>query len=114
MASGAFRGFGSPGAGNAGGTAGFDINDLLRNAGTQSGGGAAGFGDLFGGLFNRGAGGSAGNRAPRARRGADVETEVRISFTDAVSGVTVPLGLTERTTCPTCLGVGARCAREPG
>ena len=113
MASGAFRGFGSPGAGNAGGTAGFDINDLLRNAGGQSAGGAGGFGDLFGGLFNRGAGGSAGTRAPRARRGADVETEVRISFTDAVSGVTVPLGITERTTCPTCHGVGARPGTSP-
>ena len=54
------------------------------------------------------AGGQRQCPAPRAVRGADVETEVRIAFADAVTGVTVPLGITERTTCPTCHGVGAR------
>lgn len=109
MASGAFRGFGAgPGGGTAGPAGGFDVNDIFRNAG---GGGAGGFGDLFGGLFNRPTANSA--RPPRARRGADVETEVSIAFADAVTGVTVPLGITERTTCPTCHGVGARPGTAP-
>ncbi len=103
VSTGAFRGFGGqPGGSGAGG---FDINDLLRN-----GGGAGGLGDIFGGLFNRG--GSNG-RAPRAKRGNDVETEVRIAFGESVSGVTVPLRLTDRSTCPTCLGTGARPGTSP-
>ena len=97
VGSGGFRGFGGQPAGG-----GFDINDLLRN---QSGGGAGGLGDIFGGLFNRNA---TNTRAARARRGNDVETEVRISFTEAFTGVTVPVRLAERNTCPTCLGTGAR------
>ncbi len=100
-----FRGFGGQPTG--GGSGGFDINDILRNSGGGAGGG---LGDLFGGLFNRGA---TNSRATRARRGNDVETEVRISFTEAVSGVTVPLRLTERGTCPTCLGTGAKPGTSP-
>lgn len=119
MASGAFRGFGGGMPGGAGGTSNFDLGDLLRNAqagggGAQAGNGGA-FSDILGGLFNRGggAGGGAGARASRARRGADVETEVRISFTDAVNGVTLPLRLTERGTCDTCHGTGSRPGTAP-
>ena len=110
MASGAFRGFGGAGGATPGGAGGFDVNDIFRNAGNGAGG-AGGLGDLFGGLFNRANTGNA--RQSRARRGADVETEVRLSFNDAVTGVTVPLGITERTTCPTCHGVGARPGTSP-
>jgi len=96
VGTGGFRGGGpQPGGGS------FDINDLLRNGGAAGGG----LGDLFGGLFNRNGGTT---RAARAKRGSDVETEVRISFNEAVSGVTVPLRLADRSSCPTCLGTGAR------
>jgi molecular chaperone DnaJ len=115
MSSGAFRGFPSGGAGGGATTGGFDMSDLFRNAGAGgagSTGGAGGFGDLFGGFFRQNSG--AGSARPtRARRGADIETEVRIAFADAVTGVTVPLGITERTTCPTCHGVGARPGTSP-
>ncbi len=112
MASGAFRGF--PGGGqNAGGAGGFDLNDLFRTAGAQQGGGGGGgFSDLFGGLFNRGAQGAGGTRS-RARRGSDVQTEVRISFAESVSGVTVPLRISERSTCGTCHGTGAKPGTAP-
>jgi len=117
MSSGAFRGFGGgQGAGPSAGAGGFDMNDLFRNAGGAGGGGAggaAGFGDLFGGLFNRSAGGQGRTAPPRARRGSDLETEVRIAFSDAVTGVTVPLGIAERTTCPTCHGIGAKPGTSP-
>ena len=112
LASGAFRGF--PGGQTAGNAGGFDLNDLFRSAGQggQGGdGGSGGFSDLFGGLFNRGAGG-AGQRT-RARRGADVQTEARISFAEAFSGVTVPLRLSERATCSTCHGTGAKPGTAP-
>ena len=76
-------------------------------------GGAGGLGDLFGGLFNRGGAGAPGGARMRAQKGADLETEVRIGFADAVNGVTVPLGITERATCPTCHGIGARPGTAP-
>ena len=49
----------------------------------------------------------------RARRGADVETETTISFTDAVEGVTVSLRLTRDAPCPDCRGTGARAGTMP-
>jgi molecular chaperone DnaJ len=101
VGSGGFGGFGGQRGGGAG-SGGFDINDLLRN---QGGAGAGGLGDIFGGLFNRTA---TNTRAARAKRGGDVETEVRISFAESVSGVTIPIRLAERSTCPTCLGTGAK------
>ena len=111
MASGAFRGY--PGAGgNAGGAGGFDLSDLLRNAGGGSGDGG-GFSDLFGGLFNRGGGSAGAGQRSRARRGADVQTEARISFPESISGVTVPLRMTERGTCNTCHGTGAKPGTAP-
>jgi molecular chaperone DnaJ len=66
-------------------------------------------GDLFGGLFGGGSAGHRGRGAPRAR-GADLETEVRISFEDAISGTTVPVRITGPAPCRTCHGSGA----EPG
>ncbi len=89
-------GFGAPG-----GAGGFDVNDLFNRPG---GPGAGGLGDIFGNLFNRGAD---GRGAMRPQRGADTEAEVRISFVDAVRGVTVSLQLGQRTGCPTCAGTGA-------
>jgi len=117
MASGAFRGFGG-GAGPGAGTGGFDMNDLFRNASQGGGmgagaGGMGGLGDLFGGLFNRGGAGAPGGARMRPQKGADLETEVRIGFADSVNGVTVPLGITERATCPTCHGIGAKPGTSP-
>jgi molecular chaperone DnaJ len=119
MAAGAIRGFGGgAGGGASAGAGGFDMSDLFRNAsqGGGMGGGAAGMGglgDLFGGLFNRGGAGAPGGARMRAQKGADLETEVRIGFADSVNGVTVPLGIAERATCPTCHGIGAKPGTSP-
>ena len=98
---GGFGGFGAPGQ------SGFDLGDLIGEA--QGGGG---LGDLCGGLFGgrRGAGTTA---ASRPRRGADVETEVRIDFAEAVRGATVPLRLSSPATCTVCHGSGARPGSHP-
>jgi molecular chaperone DnaJ len=71
---------------------GFDVGDL---------------GDLFGGLFGgrRGEGGRGGQM-----KGADLETEARISFEEAMEGVTVPIRIQGPAQCPRCSGSGA----EPG
>ncbi|UYQ63437.1 molecular chaperone DnaJ [Streptomyces peucetius] len=100
-------GFRSPGAGGPGGTFNFDLGDLF--GGPQGGGqgGAGGFGgglgDVFGGLFNRGAG--AGTRT-QPRRGQDIESEVTLSFTEAVDGATVPLRMSSSAACKACSGTG--------
>jgi len=90
--------------GYAGAPGGFDINDLLRD---RAGGG--GFGDMFGDLF--GGGGRA--RAPRPRRGADVETTATIGFNDAINGVTISLRLTSDAPCPDCSGTGGKPGTKP-
>jgi molecular chaperone DnaJ len=65
-------------------------------------------GDLFGGLF--GGRGGFGRRGPEPERGADLQTEVHVSFEDALAGVQVPVRTEVETACHTCGGTGA----EPG
>ena len=68
--------------------------------------------DLFGGMF----GGSRGRaRRPqvRQRRGADLETDVRLSFDDAMAGVTIPVTLDGPAVCTTCHGSGAAPGTQP-
>ena len=89
-----------PGTGAGGGGVPFDLSDLFGNAGSASAGG--GIGDLFGSIFRGGGGRSA------ARRGADVEADVTLSFSDAVHGVTIPVQLSGAGACTTCHGSGAR------
>ncbi|MDQ1704780.1 MAG: molecular chaperone DnaJ [Frankiaceae bacterium] len=91
------------GAGAGGGQGGygatFDLGDLFGGSGA---GASGGLGDIFGNIFRtRQAGGV-------PRRGADLETEVRLSFTDAIAGVTVPIQLAGTGSCPTCKGSGAK------
>ena len=101
---------GRPGtAGTGGGFGGFDLGDLFGGAEAGQGG----LGDLLGGVFrNRGGGAGTGTQA-RPRRGADVETEVTLSFSDAVDGTTVPLNLTGEGPCPVCHGTGAKAGTVP-
>jgi molecular chaperone DnaJ len=87
-------GFGGPGAG---GDYTFRVDDL---------------GDLFGGLFG---GGRRGRRsgAVGPQRGADLESELHLSFPDALHGVTSTLHLTSDAMCDTCRGSGAAPGTTP-
>jgi molecular chaperone DnaJ len=62
--------------------------------------------DLLSGMFG-GTGGRGAGRPRAARRGADLETQVRLSFTDAIAGVTLPVTLTGPAACSVCRGSGA-------
>ncbi|MER7468783.1 molecular chaperone DnaJ [Streptomyces sp. NPDC097981] len=95
-----------PGPGG-GGSFNFDLGDLF--GGTQPGGAGGGFGggglgDVFGGLFNRGGAGPGTRVQPR--RGQDIESEVTLSFTEAVDGATVPLRMSSQAPCKACSGTG--------
>ena len=68
--------------------------------------------DLFGGLFGGGRG-AGGRRAPQPERGSDLQTEVHISFEDALQGVQVPVRANVETACHTCGGSGAQPGTAP-
>jgi molecular chaperone DnaJ len=75
-------------------------------------GGGAGFSDLLGNLLgNRGARGRRASHAPQ--RGQDLETELHLSFEDAVRGVTSTVRFTADATCHTCHGSGAAPGTSP-
>jgi molecular chaperone DnaJ len=88
------RDMGAAGFGGPGGvryeTADFDLGDLLRG---------------FGGAAGRGR-----QQQQRPQRGADLETEVEVSFDDAMTGTTVPVRFVGPAVCHACHGTGA----EPG
>lgn len=94
---GGFSGFGA-GPGFGGTRVGFgdlgDLDDLL--------------GTFLGGRGRRGR--AASSTRARARAGGDLETDVRLSFEDAVHGVTTTVGVDTDRPCPVCRGTGA----EPG
>jgi molecular chaperone DnaJ len=87
--------------GGFGGPGGFDPGSFRQGFG--------GFGDILSDLF----GGAASGRAPRPERGRDLETDVHVSFEQAMEGgqvsVTVPLAAP----CPTCRGTGAKPGTSP-
>ncbi len=96
---GMFGGFGQgsgpfgPGAAHAGG--GFGGVDL---------------GDILGGMFGRGG----GRRAQAEQvRGRDLETEVSLSFDQAVNGAQVSVTVPKEERCPTCHGSGAKPGTSP-
>jgi molecular chaperone DnaJ len=99
---GAAGGAGGPGFGGFGN---FDFDassmgDILSN--------------LFGGSGPGGSGAGRGRRAKsRPQRGGDLETEVRISFDQSISGAQVPLSVPTTGPCPTCHGTGAKPGTTP-
>jgi len=106
MGASGFGGFGPGGAGAAG------------PGGWPGGAGGAQYvnvddiGDLFGGLFG-GAGRGGGRARARPQRGADLETDVQISFDEAMRGTTVPVRISGPAVCQTCHGSGAAPGTSP-
>jgi molecular chaperone DnaJ len=80
---------------------------------------ASSMGDILSNLFGGGSGpggaGTAGGRRAKARpqRGADLETEVRISFDQSISGAQAPLSVPTTGVCSTCHGTGAKPGTTP-
>ncbi len=91
--------FGFGGSGGQGGGFRFDPSAAR--------GGMGGFGDMLSDLFGRG-GGRGGQAA-----GRDLETEVRLSFAQAVNGTEVSVTVPGDAPCPTCHGSGAKPGTAP-
>jgi len=104
-----FGGGGLRSPGQGGGFGGFDLGDLFGGGGDPGTGGGR-LGDLLGGMFGGGRGAST---QQRPRRGADVETETSLAFSDAIEGATVTLRLASERPCPTCHGTGAKAGTVP-
>jgi molecular chaperone DnaJ len=95
---GVFGGFGQGGPGPFG------------PGGPQGGFGGVDLGDILGGMFGRG-----GGRRAQAERvqGRDLETEVSLSFDQAVNGAQVSVTVPKEEHCPTCQGSGAKPGTSP-
>jgi molecular chaperone DnaJ len=102
MAASGYGGYGPSARGGPGGRV--RVGDMPFGQGFEG----ADLGDLLGGLF-----GSAGRRRGPQARGADLETEVRVSFDDAINGVTVPVQIKGPAPCGTCHGSGAAPGTSP-
>jgi molecular chaperone DnaJ len=89
--------FGSQGAGQPGGADFGDISDLL-----------GGFGNL-GDIFGR----TAGTTRTAKVRGENITVNVRLSFKDALNGVTTRVGVPVEETCGECRGTGAAPGTAP-
>src|ERR671914_791138 len=75
--------------------------------------GFGGVGDILSDLFGGGGRPGSGSRAPRSERGRDLETEVHVSFDQAMEGAQVPVSVPLSATCPTCHGTGAKPGTSP-
>jgi len=103
----------------------YDRGGFLGGFGQAPGGGfdpgafTGGFSDILSNLFGGGGGatggrGSTGGRTrARPQRGRDLETEVSLSFQQAVKGAQVPLAVPTSQPCPTCRGSGAKPGTSP-
>src|SRR3954469_2971513 len=67
-------------------------------------------GDILGGIFGNVRGGGGRRARPQQTRGADVETEVRLSFEDSLRGAEAKVPVELTVACSQCGGTGA----EPG
>ena len=66
-------------------------------------------GDIFSGIFRGGRGGG-----PSVDdRGRDLETEIQLSFDQAMNGAEIPVTVVKQSTCDTCHGSGAKPGTKP-
>jgi molecular chaperone DnaJ len=93
------------GGGVFGGAGGFDPGAFR--------GGFGNVGDILSDLFG-GVGGRPGaGRTSRPEPGRDLETEVHVSFDQAMEGAQVPVSVPLSAPCPTCHGTGAKPGTTP-
>lgn len=92
------QGFGG-GFGGQGGFGGFDFTG--QNGGVEFDMGN--LGDIFGDFFGGGRG-----QQQKSRKGRDIQTEITLSFEEAILGVEKKIKLNKQSTCNICNGTGAK------
>jgi molecular chaperone DnaJ len=97
----------------------YDAGGVFGGGGFDPGGfrggnfGGGGLGDILSDLFSGAGSGRTGAGTPRAERGRDLETEVHISFDQAMQGAQVPVSVPLSAPCKTCRGTGAKPGTAP-
>jgi molecular chaperone DnaJ len=95
----------------------YDAGGRFAGAGGFPGGGFPGGGGGFtadlGDIFSSFFGGRGRQHGPRAQRGRDLETEVRLSFDQAMHGTQIAVSVPTTGPCPTCDGSGAKPGTTP-
>jgi len=96
----------------------YDAGGMFRGGGGfdpgafRGGNFSGGLGDILSDLFG-GGGQGRGQATPRTERGRDLETDVHISFEQAMEGAQVPVSVSLSAPCPTCHGTGAKPGTTP-
>ena len=92
------------------GGGGFDPGAFRAGGGGFAGNVSDIISDLFG---SGGVGGGRAGGAPQPERGRDLETDVHVSFEQAMEGGQVPVSVALSARCPTCRGTGAKPGTSP-
>jgi molecular chaperone DnaJ len=91
----------------------YDAGGMFAGFGGRGGGPGGGFasdlGDIFSTVFRRGG----GPGRQEAVRGRDLETEVHLSFEQAMQGAELSVTVPKQATCKTCSGTGAKPGTAP-
>jgi molecular chaperone DnaJ len=98
--------YGSAGGQGGAGFGGFDFNQGF------GGGGFEGFGE-FGDIFDVFFGGQRGGRKSGPQRGADLRYDLKLTLSEAATGLDKDITLTHYITCETCHGSGAKAGTKP-
>ena len=88
--------------GAGGGFSNMDMDDIFGS-----------FGDIFGDLFGGGFGGRRRSDPNAPQRGANLRTQVRITFEEACFGTEKEIEIPSKVECKTCGGSGARPGTSP-
>lgn len=91
------------GGAGGGGFSGMDMDDIFGS-----------FGDIFGDLFGGGFGGRSRRADPNApQRGANLRTQIKITFEEACFGAEKEIEIPSKVECKTCGGNGCKPGSQP-
>ena len=91
------------GGAGGGGFSGMDMDDIFGS-----------FGDIFGDLFGGGFGGRSRRADPNApQRGANLRTQIKITFEEACFGAEKEIEIPSKVECRTCGGNGCKPGSQP-
>jgi molecular chaperone DnaJ len=91
----------------------YDAGGMFAGFGGRGGAGPGAFASDLGDMFSTFFGRRGGPSRQEQVRGRDLETEVKLSFDQAIAGAELSVTVPKQATCRTCGGVGARPGTAP-